>query len=575
MSHSAGADDAADGALSAATSAPLSLGSRLWPFALIAIAGLFSRWQYIRGDHEAFGSGDANLVLTRAHFILRWELEPTSAVGAASGVFSHPPLIPLLLAGFSKGTSVPLGDAPVIVGPLVALAGLFALYAVVARAFDRTVAAVSTVLVALLPRYAFDSTEPDKVIYVVSFFLVALFFLNEGQRRSTLFLAAGLFMGLAVFSYTTALLFLPVYALSHVALSRGDWRIVFDRYALVSVAIVAAFFAAYVALDNRYSPSLPNATGLSVGAVPPISVESSAPVSPVPSTPLAPPEGGGSWLPEQFESYWRNLRGLAEGGFRDSAWNLYFDGIREQALTPVYAAAIVGFAIGLWLVVRQRRFEIAPLLLWMAIVTLALAIQPPAPSHPTRYPSYVTPVFVVMAVFGVFWAARQIVARLELQPAYAVVVAAPLLGWAAFSYMTAPEQGSRQLYAQHVVAARFMVEEDLLSDDAHVLYLGWPSYTWGLLDAGANVEHLHTFGWRPANFNAARVDPRVRYYLYDDFSEDYFNSGERMRSRLQQLYRLDEIASFCTAPRHSSEGETCIGRVRVYELFPRVARRAT
>ena len=545
--------------------------SRWWPLALIAVVALAARWRYITGYHDSYGSGDAHLVLTRALFVSRWDLEPGGGVGAAGGIFANPPLIPFMLAGFSKATTIPLNDAPVILGPLIALLGLFALYGVLCRAFDRTIAVISVVLVAMLPRFAFDSTEPDKVIYVVSFFLMALFFLYEGQHRPKLLLAAGLCMGLAVFSYTTALLFLPVYALSHIALARGDRRKTFDPWFVTSCAIILAFFAAYIALDATFSS--PGQTSVPApGAVAqPAPIDTTGGGADLPS-PLAPPDND-ALFSGQFERYWENFTGLAGDGFRGSAWDLYLDGIRAQLLDPVYFAALAGFVLALWHIIARRKFEVAPLVLWMAIVTVAFAVQLPAPSHPTRYPSYVTPVFVVMAVFALVWTARQIAARLSLEPAYGLAIAAPFLAWIAFSYATAPEQGLRPLYAQHITAANYITDNGLLADDARLLYLGWPSYTYGLLDGGADPQHLRTFGWQPVNFAEYQFDPAIRYYLYDDFNDDYFGTGKRMFQQLDFAFTKEEVATFCTAPaiteNASGPPAQCTGNVTLYRLTPR------
>ncbi len=542
--------------------------SNWWPLALIGLIAIAARWRYITGYHDSYGSGDAHLMLTRALFVSRWDLEPSGGVGAAGGIFANPPLIPFMLAGFSKATTIPLTDTPVILGPLIALLGLFALYGVLCRAFDRTIAVISVVLVAMLPRFAFDSTEPDKVIYVVSFFVIALFFLYEGQQHPKRFLAAGLFMGLALFSYTTALLFLPVYALSHVALSRGDRRKTFDPWFVGSCAIVLAFFAAYTALDASFTSSpgpIPAAVPIAAGQLAPIEAIDGAADLP---TPLAPPDDD-SLFSSQFERYWENFTGLAGDGFRGSAWDVYLDGIRAQLLDPVYIAAIAGFVLALWHIIARRKLEMAPLALWMAIVTVAFAVQLPAPSHPTRYPSYVTPVFVVMAVFALVWTARQVAARLKLEPVYGLAIAAPFLAWIAFSYATAPQQGIRPLYAQHITAADYVNDNDLLADDARLLYLGWPSYTYGLLDGGADPEHLRTFGWQRVNFGAYQFDPAVRYYLYDDFNDDYFGAGKRMLQQLDFGFTKEEISTFCTAPTAPNGIETCAGHVTLYRITPK------
>jgi hypothetical protein len=335
-----------------------------------------------------------------------------------------------------------------------------------------------------------------------------------------------------------------------------------------------AFFAGYVMLDNRYSSTSDAFAGAPAAAP---TFDTTVPDNGTASPPTAaPPATSGSetdtFLPGVVEDYWRNVWDLAKGGFQDSAWDLYFDGIRGQVLDPVYFLAIAGFLLAAVLMVARRRFEMAPLLLWMMIVTLGFAIQSPAPSHGSRYPSYVTPVFVIMAVFAVITGARWIVGRMGTQPAYALALAAPFVAWAGFSYLTAPEQGNRRLYEGHRVIAESIAEQELLGDEDQLFYLGWPSYTYYLLDGGVDEGHLQAFGWR-AGFADQLANPEfveernIRYFLHDDLLDDYFGSSAQAKALLEAWYVLTPVESFCTAASDSG----CAGNVTLYELTPRLA----
>ena len=550
-----------------------ALAWRLGPYALIAVAALATRLRYgIFGFHDTFGSGDAHLLLTQALFVERGDFQPPASIGPPADIFANPPLIPLLLAAFSKIPGIALHDAPLILGPLLTVAALLALYTVVARAFDRTTALVGVGLVALLPRFAFDSTEPDKVAYVVSFFLLSLLCLYEGQRRPALLLAAGLFMGLSVFSHTTAYLFLPVYLLSHIALSHGSWRRMALPYFAASCAIVLAFLAAYSALNSRIDPA-PAVGGQTSTSAP----DNASGSIPLPSDLLQPPTSGAGqdFVPTSVASYWDHVSGLARDGFRGSAGDLYLDGIRSQILDPVYLLAIGGFLTATGWAAFKRRYEAIPLLLWMLLVTAGFGIQYPAASHTSRYPSYVTPVFVIMAAFFVVWAARQVIGRVGAEPAYAIVLIAPVAAFIAISYATSPQPGLRQLYEGHREVAEYVTDNGLLTDDAHLLYLGWPSYTYSLLEADpANADRVRAFGWLPITFggyDAAFVErEHIRYYIYDDRTDDYYNSGGGMFAQLQKNFEMRVVHTFCTGGSADPESG-CAGRVRLFELLPPAA----
>jgi hypothetical protein len=181
-------------------------------------------------------------------------------------------------------------------------------------------------------------------------------------------------------------------------------------------------------------------------------------------------------------------------------------------------------------------------------------------------------VFVIMAVFAIITAARWFVARIGAQPAYALAIVAPIVAWAGFSYLTAPEQGNRRLFEGHRAVAETIARDGLLRDDAQLFYLGWPSYTYYLLDGGGDEDHLQTFGWR-AGFADQLARPEfveerdIKYFLHDDLLDDYFGSSEQAKALLEAWYVLTPVESFCTG---ASAGG-CAGNVTLYELSPRSA----
>ena len=550
----------------------VALAQRFSPFALIFALALWSRLRYaLWSYHDTYGSGDAHLILAKAMFISRGEWRPPIDLGPSAVLFGDPPLIPLLLAGFSRVSLVPLSIAPLVVTPILTIAALFALFAILRRAFDAPVALVATSLVALLPRFSFDSTEPDKAAYVVSFFLIALFFLYEAQARPRLFLAGGFFVGLAVFSHNTGYLFLPVYVLSHVALSRASARSLFDRYFVASLVIPLLFIGAYLQLNDAFDRG-----GYVFQATETTSVPAAA-AGPVITPPPA-VASGHRFVPASIQLYYDNITGLAKRGFHGSAWNLYFDAIRIQVSSPIYVLAIAGFVAATATVLARRRYEIVPLLLWMLLVTLGFAIQHPALSHSTRYPSYVTPVFVIFAVCFVVWLARLVTSRAgdEMRPWYRTAILAPLVAFIAFVYITAANPGVRELYAGHRELADYVTAHNTITDDGQLLYLGWPSATFYLLEAQPSLEpDLHTFGWGNVpldRFTPAYLrDHNIRYYAYDHTGSDYFASADVMLAQLKRDFTLTRVQSFCGPGVARPNDAAACGKayVTLFELTPK------
>lgn len=566
------------------------------PFALIAVVALASRLKYaLFAYHDTLASGDAHLILTKAMFISRGEWRPPVELGGPATIFSDPPLIALLLGGVEKATSLPMMAVPAVVTPALTIAALCALYGVARRAFDPLAALVGVCLVALLPRFSMDSTEPDKAIYVVSFFMLALFFLYEAQERPRLYVAAGACMGASVFSHTTGYIFLGVYGLAHVALALvgaragdGRWRRLFDRWFLAGLIVPVVAIGAYVQLNDGFQRAM-------VPAPPPGGPVVAAPTSVVPATPTndtsddapgvpAPAaENKHRFVPGSIQLYYDNITGLAKGGFEESAWNQYFDAIRTQVNTPMYVLAVVGFAAAGVVVVRRRRAELLPLMLWMMLVTLAFAIQHPALSHKTRYPTYVTPVFVLFAAYAVVGAARWVAARIaagsgdaSLRAWYLGAMVAPVVALVAVSYARADASGQRKLYAPHERLAAYVAERGLLGEDRQLLYMAWPSITMNLLEDHPEYEPwLHTYGWGSApvaQYTRAYVESQgIRYFELDHTGSDYYQTSQQMFRQLGTQFTMTRVATFCGTEAASTRDVTTCGEsyAALLELTPK------
>ena len=70
-------------------------------------------------------------------------------------------------------------------------------------------------------------------------------------------------------------------------------------------------------------------------------------------------------------------------------------------------------------------------------------------------------------------------------------------------------------------------------------------------------------------YDAAFVErEHIRYYVYDDRTDDYYNSGGGMFAQLQKNFEMREVYAFCTGGTADPEAG-CAGQVRLFELSPR------
>ena len=491
---------------------------------LLALA-LWSRYRYVLGDYTfTFGSGDAHLILVKALFLREGIVQPSPELVPVTEIFDQPPLIPLLLGSISLISSIPLATVPLVVVPLITTAALFAFFDFVRRTFDVATAVISTGLLALLPRFSFDSTEPEKMPFVVSFSVIALWLLVLSRQRSWLLPLAGLFLGLAVFSHTTGYFFVPVFVLAYFSMRGLSRRTAFEPLFLSSLMIPAFFIAVYFMLAKLGAPTV-TTTGEAVNI---------------------------GLLPGFVQLYVDIFTDMVAGGITERAWNLYFEGIRHQLTTPVYAAGIAGLILATAITIRTRRLQMMPVLLWMVILTLGFAMQFPASSHGSRYPGYVTPVFLVMAAFLVVSVFRWMMSghRLKLLAApAAIALLIAVVGLPMFSYATAANPGLRDLYGGHRDLADFIASEGILDDGSHILYLGWPSVTLYLLEHNIDYnDQIHSFGFGLRDLEEFTPEfitaNNIRYYADNHIANDGFDSANVVMTMLLENFTMTQLGRF-------------------------------
>ena len=507
---------------------------------LIAAVAAASRVRYVIGFSGTYGSGDAHLLLTHALFIREWRLHPPAQLAITGDIFGQPPLIPAALALVSRATMLPLELTPLVVMPLLTIAAIVILTRLLARQFGWPVALAAGTLISLLPRLAFDSTEPEKAPVVVSLFVFALACVYAGVERPRFLLLAGFFIGLAMLAHTTGYLFLPVIVLSYLGLHAGAPRRAVNRYAVASLAFPALAVATYFALARSFDFASAFAPGPAVGG------------------------SSGGVLPSFVQTYVDALINLGHGGITHRAWRMYEEGIRAQLGTPLFLLAVAGFLAGSYQVIARREWHIAPFLLWALLVTVGFGMQYPASSHGSRYPSYVTPAYVVLAAYAGAFACAHARRFGAIAAGAMLLVLLEVGGYVGWTYAAAPNPGLRDLYASHAKAAQYIDDQHLL-DNGGLLYLEWPSVTFNILEDQPQYEdRLYGFGFGQRDL--AEFTPQfiaahhIKYFLFDHTGNDGYDSANMVRQSLTESMLIREVATFTGRPG---------SYVTLFELAPR------
>ncbi len=492
----------------------------------VLVAAILSRVRYIVAFDGTYGSGDAHGILVRALFLREGNLTPSPQVALTSNIFDQPPLLPAALALLSRVPGVSLEIAPLILMPALTLVAVVVLYRLLARTLGMPMAVAASLVFAVFPRWSFDSTEPDKGPAVVSLFIFALAATEAGNRDRRFLLLGGFFLALAMMTHTTAYFFLPVLLSAHLAWNAGSIRSAFSKHAVAALALPALAVIAYFVLARQFAgPPLEDATGAAAGGV----------------------------LPSFVQTYVDAMKNLVTGGFSESAWGVYFTGIRDQLGWPLFVCAVGGFVVAAYQMVIQRRWELAPYVLWAGLVTLAFAIQYPAASHASRYPGYVTPAYIVLACyFGLKLGGLAALWRSRLPRIAGACGLAAIAGYAGATYALAPDPGLRDLYASHAKAGSYIDERSLL-DDGGVLYMGWPSITLSILEPRPDYEdRLFTFGFGLRHLESIDAEflrsNNIHYYLHDHTGSDYYQSADAVLDTFARTILLEEVATFTGRP---------------------------
>jgi len=486
---------------------------------IILLFAIWSRYHYIFEVYNYnFSSGDAYGLMLRALYF-RNDVYTSNL----RNLWGTPFFVPWLLSFTSKIFDVPLEYVPFVITPLVTCFAIIVLYLTLKENVNKVVALFTCLLLAFHPMFSFLSTEPLKAPYVVSFFIFSLHYLYKSKQNRKFLLLSGLFLTLSFLSYHSAIFFFVVLALTYLFYSRFTKSKLLDKYVL-GLIIIVLFGGIWLVLQKMFTGTFK--IGFMAGYV-------------------------------QVAKY--NII----HGFPKIAGTMYINAIKRQITPLIFYLSIAGFLFGLWEVLKNKKMNLIPFLLWFIVVTGGIALQHPAASHKSRYPFYVIPVFLFFAGYFLtillhFIARHRWQNKLQI---LAVSLTVLIVAFTLLIYANTYVAHYRHIYYAHKEMGLFL-DRNHFPDEGKIMYLRWPSLIYHYYNGKIkNEDRQITFGWqkKPAQLDWITEnfikEQNVKYFVYDHVASDYINTAGIVFQKIKsyssiQLIKVKTIEDKRYGPRY-------------------------
>lgn len=462
--------------------------------AIIIITAITTFYYNITSYSYNYATGDAYDILLRSLYFKNNQYN--LIIHDYLNAWDQPIYIPVVFSFISTIFKIPLEKVPLFITPLISIIGIIFFTKIIREISGLSVALLSCILLVLTPIYALMSTEPLKAPYVITFFIISLYFFYKSEKSEKYLIGAGLFLAFAIFSYPiTAIPFIFVYAISYVA--RYGLRKIYNKYFIISlfIILISLLFCIIFAKSNSY--------------------------------------GGINQNVERISS---SLIYIFQGHFENMAGMRFISATKHQISSPLFYLGFVGILLGLYMIIIKGREKMTPLMLWFFVISLVFALQFYSFSTEDRYTFYIIPPLLFFVSYFTnkilihFKQKNKVIVALMIL----IVVIYPVINFAQTSYPSY----FRSNMELHKDVGIYLANNNL-PEEGKIMYVGWPSITYYLFNNSIKEDKIVTFGW--GRYNLDNIDKNfikrnnVTYYLYLQGWSDYYNSSDIIFDRLKEM----------------------------------------
>jgi len=486
----------------------------IWIFIIILFLILWRIYYSLLVYNYTFSSGDATMYVLRALYFQQWFFENWLNMIKSSitnQLFYTPFFVPYILWLFSLFLWIDLYHVTFIITPIITIIWIVFLYYFLYKKHWYLLSFLTTLLIAVNSYISFYSTEPLKAPYIVSFFIISIYFLLKWWNKR-LFISL-FFLWLTIFVHLTGIFFIVWYMLVYLIINRNNLKQYFNPIFLLWLIYILFLISTYKCLNNFFGFDLHAKLGFYKSL----------------------------WFAQwEIDAFFSNLKTWWKyfGFFSFVSW------IKRQIWEFMFYLSLIWVQISLF----RKKYRNIFLFVVVAIVFVWFSVKRVASSHWSRYPFYVNWLFIYYFIIFVIFVYNKIKYKTIKNIFIVLIIIISFLNTWFFKHYVA---GYRHQYKANKEIWIYIGKNVHIDENNKMLIMWWPSTIyWILKYIWINKkEYLIEYWWlSKENLNLISEDflkkNKIKYFLYEKTWRDYLYSYDilqkKFRDHIKKVYEIKD-----------------------------------
>lgn len=484
----------------------------VWIFIVILFLILWRFYYSFIVYNYTFSSWDATGYVLRALYFQQWFFDNWLDMlksNVSDELFSTPFFIPYILAFFSLFLWVDLYNISFLISSLITTVGIIFLYYYLYKSHWFLITFLTTLLISVNSYISFYSTEPLKAPYIVSFFIISIYYLTKIWSKN-LFISL-FFIGLTIFVHLTWIFFILSYIIIYLLINKKELKNYYNPVFISWIIYILFFIFTYKWLNVFFSFDINEKLGLEQWY------------------------WFASW---EFLAFWSNIKNWW--------WNFWFlnfiNWIEGQVWTIIFLSSFIWILISVF----YKKYRNIFLLITILLVFTWFSLKWVASSHWSRYPYYVNWLFIYYFVIFIIFIFDKLKNKIfKIIFIIFIIITIFINTWFFNNYAA----WYRHQYKANKEIWIYIWKNINIDKDNKLLYMWWPSTTYWILKFNwiYNKDNIIRYWWlTQENLNLMNIDfirnNKIKYFLYEKTWSDYLKSFDFLQIQLEKnIEKIYEI----------------------------------
>lgn len=480
----------------------------IWAFFLLFFLILGRFYYSFMVYNDTFASWDAAGAVLKSLFIkeslfIQWMDTPISEI--SNEIFRVPIFISYSLAIFSDFLNIDLYNISYLITSILTIVWFLFLYFLLYKKFNFFIAFLTVLLISLNSFIAFYSTEPERAPFIVSFFLIWIYYLYKWWNKNLLI--AWFFTWITLFVHITWIFFIWSFIVIYFLLNLKKKKEYLNIYFLLSIVYFWIILFTFKFLNWYFEfNSIENITKDS------------------------------DFVAWELWAFLSNIKNW----FGNSWFFPFINWIKNQITPILFYWWLIGFVISLFFKQYRKIFFLMPFI----IIFLWFSLKWEAASHGSRYPFYINWLFIFYFVLFIYLLVWNIKNRF-----YKIIITSLVIiyFWINNTFYTHYVAWFRHIYKLNKEAWEYIWKNITIDENNKILIMWRGETIYPILKTKwINYKpHLITYWWRnPDELEKINFDfiyrNNISYFVYENIGKDYFNSFDFIKNNLYNKLLIEK-----------------------------------